>query len=55
MVAGLYGELGFTSVEQGEGGRQVWQYEVPLDYAVKSSHIHRASQAEAVTHASGRN
>jgi FkbH-like protein len=55
MVSGLYAELGFTKLENGEDGRQVWQYEVPAEYAVKSSHIRRASPAEPVTQASGRN
>ena len=53
MVAGLYCELGFTSVEQGEGGRTVWQYDIPQDYAVKSSHIDRAAPVEPVTQTSG--
>jgi FkbH-like protein len=52
MVSGLYGELGFTTVGISEEGKQVWQYEVPRDYEVKSSHIHKTSPTEAV--ASGR-
>ena len=44
MVAGLYRELGFTNVEQGDGGRTVWHFEIPQDYTIKSSHIHRAPE-----------
>jgi FkbH-like protein len=54
MVSGLYAELGFTNLEQSEGGRQVWQYEVPLDYALKSSHIRRALPVESAPSASSR-
>ena len=51
MVAGLYGELGFTTAGISEEGKQVWQYEVQRDYKAKSSHIHRTSSAESITHA----
>jgi FkbH-like protein len=52
MVSGLYAELGFTKLENGEDGRQVWQYEVPAEYAVKSSHINRTSPQESTTQVS---
>lgn len=54
MVSGLYGELGFTTAGISEEDKQVWQYEVPQDYQAKSSHIHRTSSAESVTHPSVR-
>jgi len=47
LVAGLYGTLGFGSVEGTAGGRQLWSYDVPAAYEVKSHHIRRA--AETVT------
>lgn len=52
MVSGLYGELGFMTMDESTAGQQMWQYEVPQDYQAKSSHIHRTSSAESV--ASGR-
>ncbi len=55
MVSGFYGELGFTSREISEDGRQVWEYEVPSDYEPKSSHIHRTSSAEFQASGSSRN
>jgi len=51
MVSGLYGELGFTSSERYEDGRQVWEYVVPPDYHLKSIHVQRTSPAESVTQA----
>jgi FkbH-like protein len=53
MVSELYGELGFTIVDQGGGGHTVWQYEIPHDYTSKSSHIHRASPVGSTIQASG--
>jgi FkbH-like protein len=47
MVAELYSELGFTNVEQGDGGRTVWQYEIQQDYTLKSSHVHRGFSHES--------
>jgi len=55
MVSGLYGELGFTSREKAQDGRQAWEYDVPPYYEPKSSHVHRISSAEFVTQASSRN
>jgi FkbH-like protein len=49
MVSGLYGELGFRSIEKAEGGRQVWEYEVPTEYEPKSSHIRWNSSAESAS------
>ncbi len=43
MVAGLYGELGFTRAEKTGGERHLWEYEVPREYAAKSSHIQRTA------------
>ncbi len=52
IVAGLYSELGFTRTEDPGGQRQVWLFEVPGEYAAKSSHIHRTVPAESVAPAS---
>jgi FkbH-like protein len=47
MVAGLYGELGFTSAGDSTGGQQLWQLEVPREYVAKSVHIHRTAGVES--------
>jgi predicted enzyme involved in methoxymalonyl-ACP biosynthesis len=47
MVAGLYGELGFTSAADSVDGQQSWQFEVSGEYTAKSSHIHRTAGAES--------
>jgi hypothetical protein len=52
MVEGLYRELEFTSAEEPAGQRQVWLFEVPREYAAKSSHILRTSPTESVASAS---
>jgi FkbH-like protein len=46
MVSGLYGELGFTNIENAADGRQTWEYTVPTEYESKSSHIRGASPAK---------
>ncbi len=52
MVAGLYEELGFTTAGKSEGERQAWEYDVPSDYELKSSHVQRISPAESATRVS---
>jgi predicted enzyme involved in methoxymalonyl-ACP biosynthesis len=48
MVAGLYGELGFSSAGDSAGGQQLWQLELPREYVAKSAHIHRTAAVEPV-------
>jgi FkbH-like protein len=54
MVAEHYGDLGFARAADAAGERQLWEYELPREYAAKSSHIHRTTPAEPLALASSR-
>jgi FkbH-like protein len=43
MVAVHYANLGFSRVEGTSGDRQLWHYDVPLDYSAKTRHIRRSA------------
>ncbi len=41
MVAGLYGELGFTRTSEDETGRTAWRFEIPVSYTPQNQFIRR--------------
>jgi FkbH-like protein len=43
MVAEHYASLGFSRVEGTSGERELWQYDVPLDYSARARHIRRSA------------
>ena len=45
MVAEHYGSLGFSRVDGATGDRQVWEYEVPRDYSIRTRYIRRTVDA----------
>jgi FkbH-like protein len=45
MVAGHYAGLGFTRLCESSPGRELWQYEVPPSYSVRTRFIRRTVQA----------
>jgi FkbH-like protein len=45
MVAGHYPSLGFSRVDRVPGNGEVWQYEVPDTFSVRTRHIRKAAEA----------
>lgn len=43
MVAGHYQSLGFTRVDAPSGDREVWHYDVPLQYSARTHHINKTA------------
>ncbi|MGO9229467.1 MAG: HAD-IIIC family phosphatase [Bryobacteraceae bacterium] len=41
MVAGLYGELGFSKMSENEAGRTAWRFEIPVSYTPQNRFIGR--------------
>lgn len=48
IVAGHYGNLGFSRMEGNADGRQLWSYAVPSTYSPKTRHIRGSAMAPAV-------
>jgi FkbH-like protein len=44
MVAKHYGDLGFGLMDRASEGRDLWQYEVPQTYDVKTRYIRRTTE-----------
>ncbi len=44
MVAGHYGKLGFTGVEETSDGRKLWRYDVPQVYSARTRFIRRSTK-----------
>jgi FkbH-like protein len=52
MVAGHYADLGFSRVEGSSEGQQMWEFDVPQTYLLRSRHIRRQGEAiQTVAHA----
>jgi FkbH-like protein len=45
MVVELYAKLGFTRVPENADGRELWHFDVPQDYSVKTRFIRRSAKA----------
>jgi predicted enzyme involved in methoxymalonyl-ACP biosynthesis len=44
MVAAHYAGLDFTGLSETSGDRQVWQYDIPQTYSMRTRFIRRAAQ-----------
>jgi len=44
MVAGHYAGLGFTRLSASSGERELWRYDIPQSYSVRTRFIRRTAQ-----------
>jgi len=44
MVAGHYAGLGFTRLNESSGDHELWQYDIPQAYSVRTRFIRRTAQ-----------